>query len=127
MRTHPALRQRVPSEIVVGAANQIQLGAFGVSNPIGSSMIVNPFSAGPLYNFHEGDLFTPGTGNWVFESIFELNPLLTIWGNAFLRRPNTFNPIQPPQVMSQPHVLNNGIGGLQAGTMDLEPLIYEGV
>ncbi|HYM35965.1 MAG TPA: hypothetical protein VET48_11245, partial [Steroidobacteraceae bacterium] len=64
--------------------------------------------------------------NFVFEPLFEL-PLVTIWGNAFLRRPNVFNPIQPPQVWSHPTVCQSGIGGLQAGTIDLEPLLSEGV
>jgi hypothetical protein len=77
---------------------------------------------GALYHFHEGDIFFPGAPLYVYEPRFERTPLQGIWGNAFLRVPNTFNPVQPPQVMSVPRVKPNGIGGLQAGTFALEPL-----
>jgi hypothetical protein len=83
---------------------------------------VDPNAVAGIYSYHEGDLFTPGAGNFVFEPNFEL-PLQTIWGFGFIRNPNTFNPLQPPQVLSPPNVQANGIGGLQAGTIQLEPLI----
>ena len=127
MRTLPSLRPRIASEQISGANIRIALGEFGVGSPVpgNSSAYVNPNVAPALYFYHEGDIFTPGAQNWVFEPTHEL-PLVTLWGNAFLRRPNVFNPIQPPQVWAHPTVQNSGIGGLQAGTMELYPLLYEG-
>ena len=78
-----------------------------------------------IYYHFEGDLFTPGAENYVFESRFERTALQTIWGNAFLRTPNTFSPVQPPQVFSPPHVVTSGIGGVVAGQMALQPLEFE--
>ncbi len=116
--TFPALRNRTPSEPVVqadlsaahgtigvlpappiptrntksGALSRIMMGVFGTPNPesySASAQVVTP-KREAFYHFHEGDLFTPGTGNFVFEPTLE-NPLQTIWGRAFLRRPNTFD------------------------------------
>lgn len=124
--THPATRQRMISETISGANARIAGGLFGQGSPYYDFNDVDPRSSAPgLYFYHEGDLFTPGTGNFVFEPWFEL-PLVTIWGNAFLRRPNTFSPFQQPQSWAQPNVVNNGIGGLQAGDMELQPLSFEG-
>lgn len=116
------LRPRKPSQIVSGANLRIRYGTFGNPNPIADLLTVDPNAAAGIYNYHEGALFTPGAGNFVFEPNFEL-PLQTIWGFGFIRNPNTFRATQPPQVMSFPHVQTNGIGGLQAGFMELEPLI----
>ena len=79
-----------------------------------------------FYQYHIGDLFTPGTQNFVFEPTTELTPLTTIWGNAFLRRPNTFKATQPPQVYADYNKFLNGIGGLQAGQFALQPLESSG-
>lgn len=98
-------------------------GEFGNPNPVMAEVaqtMARPSAS--LYSYHAGDIFLPGADRWVFEPNFEL-PLVTIWGNAFIRNPNTFSPIQPPQVWSHPNVMNNGIGGLQAGELSLEPLI----
>ena len=109
------------SEQVSGANIRIAMGEFGEGVPI--LMPVDPRVSG-LYFYHEGDLFSPGTGNWVFEPTTEL-PLVTVWGRGFLRKPNTFNPVQPPQVMARPTLRQSGIGGLQAGGVALEPLLIE--
>jgi len=134
----PGLRSRIPSEKVAGANTQnavpsqpatganvrIRGGEFGEGSPAGAFQ-TNPNSGSDgLYAYHEGDLFSPGAGNWVFEPNFEL-PLITIWGNAFLRMANTFKPLQPPQVFSTPTVVNNGLGGLEAGTVELTALSFE--
>lgn len=112
------------SEEISGANARIMAGEFGQGVQY-DLYDVDPRSSAPgIYFYHEGDLFTPGTGNYVFEPWFEL-PLVTIWGNAFLRRPNTFNPLQTAQVQVLPNIVNNGIGGLQAGQFELEPLLYE--
>lgn len=117
------IRKRVPSETVSGANVRIQYGGlFGVGEPRSGMLQVNPNPGVGIYSYHEGDVFLPGTGNWVFEPNFEL-PLVTIWGSAFIRNPNTFKPLQPPQVWSHPNVQNNGMGGLQAGQFDGEGLI----
>ena len=118
----PPLRDRMPSEPVTGANVRIMQGLFGTGNPA-AAFETDANSRTGLYAYHEGDLFTPGAGNWVFEPQFEL-PLFTIWGNAFLRKPNTFAPLQPPQVYAQPTVQNNGLGGLEAGSYDTTPLSF---
>lgn len=120
MRTFPSLRKRIPSELVTGGLVHVMAGAFGIGSPV-SGELIQPLQGPGLYHFHEGDLFNPGTGNYVFDPPFEL-PLQTIWGNAFLRTPNTFNPLQPPQIMAPPHAFENGIGGLIAGQLALQPL-----
>jgi len=122
----PTLRDRMPSEPVTGGISRIILNhEFGEGSPMFAAVAVNPDSESDgLYQFHEGDLFSPGAGNWVFEPNFEL-PMVTIWGNAFLRRANTFKVLQPPQVWSNPTVTNAGLGGLQAGTIELTPLSFE--
>lgn len=116
------LRKRHASEPVSGANTRIRYGTFGNTDPVADLVTVDPNAVAGIYNYHEGALFTPGAGNYVFEPNFEL-PLQTIWGFGFIRTPNTFNPLQPPQVISQAHVLSNGIGGLQAGELLLQPLI----
>jgi hypothetical protein len=124
--TPPALRQTVLSEPVTGANVRIRLGAFGVGTPVsGSEAVMGAGVFDGLYSYHEGDLFTPGAQNWVFQPNFEL-PFVTWWGQAFLRTPNTFNPLQNPQLYASQNVVNNGIGGLQAGTIEFEPLLYDG-
>lgn len=76
----------------------------------------------PFYHYHEGDLLTPGTQNFVFEPTTELTPLTTIWGNAFLSRPNAFPLTSPPQIYSDYQKYLNGIGGLVAGQIATQPL-----
>jgi|SRR5271170_1440574 len=125
MPLHPALRERMPSEQISGGMSRIRMGAFGVGDPSTAFETLGQDESDGLYNYHEGDLFTPGAQNWVFEPNFEL-PMVTIWGQAFLSGVNTFPPFQPPQVWAQPNVFNNGVGGLQAGDMELQPLLYEG-
>jgi hypothetical protein len=74
--------------------------------------------------YFEGDIFTNGALHMVYESAFERTPLQTIWGNAFLRTPNTFNPMHPP-IANYANVVTNGIGGWVTGQMALQPLESE--
>lgn len=121
--TFPSLRKRIPAQPVVsGAQVRILTGEFGNGSPFAGVAQVDPRASSAIYNYHEGDVFLPGTGNYVFESIYEL-PLVTIWGNAFLRRPNTFNPLQGPQVFAQSTLTPNGIGGVVPGDMELQGLL----
>lgn len=76
----------------------------------------------PFYQYHMGDLFTPGTQNFVFEPTTELTPLTTIWGNAFLSKPNAWPVTQPSQQWAPYNKYVNGIGGLIAGQYALQPL-----
>lgn len=118
-----ALRNRRPSEnIIAGGLIGVLRGAFGIGDA-GDELSSPAQVAGRrgLYHFHEGDLFTPGTGNWVLDPSLE-TPLNTIWGRAFLRTPNTFNPLQQPQVYANQTVVPNGIGGLVAGQIVFQPL-----
>jgi hypothetical protein len=114
---------RIPTtQIKTGALSRIMQGIFGMANPAAwtSSAEVATPGKGAFYQYYEGDLFTPGTQNYVFEPTTELTPIFPNWGNAFLRLPNTFNPEQPPQIYSNPNVVINGIGGLVAGQMALQ-------
>lgn len=148
MRTFPALRKRTPQTNIInpatatlqpqalpappattrfsasGAMSLLRAGLFGVATPqnqLSSQILLAPGHGASVYSFHEGDLFTPGTQNYVFDYPWEL-PMGTIWGHGFLRTPNTFNPLQPQQLYSNPNVVINGIGGLIAGQMALQPL-----
>lgn len=123
MFTFPSLRKRIPAQPVVsGAIVRIMQGVFGTGAPFTGIAQTDARPSTSIYNYHQGDVFLPGTRNFVFESIYEL-PLQTIWGNAFLRTPNTFNPIQGPQALVQPTLTANGIGGVVAGDMELQSLI----
>lgn len=124
MFTNPATRKRQSPWQISGAITRIMQGTFGTGSPVSSDQLVGG-TFGPTAVYHEGDLFTPGSGNFVFEPTFE-NPMQTIWGNSFPRRTGAFPPLQPPQLYANPNVVLNGIGGLQAGTMELEPLMFEG-
>lgn len=118
----PQLRKRVPSQPVTGANTRIMAGVFGVGQAVTPPIPSEGSGFDGIYNYHEGDIFTPGAMNWVFEPTTEL-PLYAIWGKAFTRIANTFNPIQPPQIYAQPHVVTSGMGGLQAGQLELQPLL----
>lgn len=124
----PALRKRKGSMPVVAAGGlaTILQGVFGVATPnaqLSSPAAVQqtPGRISSFYTLHEGDLFTPGTGNWVLDPSLEV-PLQTAWGHGFLRRPNVFSPIQPPQVYSWPTVVSVGVGGPIAGQIITQPL-----
>lgn len=132
MRTHPTSRQRVnwqgapfgpapTQQVVSGLARVLQ--AFGIGTPATgqSSSPQKVEGAGMPYAFYEGDIFQPGAENWVFEPQVE-GPLMTIWGHAFLRNPNTFRPEQPPQIYSNPSITNTGVGGLVAGQIAFQPI-----
>jgi len=115
-------RKRVPSEPqLTGASIRIAMGDFGDGSPAFAVTEVDPRSRS-IYHYHQGDLFAPGSQNWVFEPVFEL-PINTLWGMGFLRRANTFNPIQPPQVYAQPTLFPNGIGGVVPGEIEFQGLI----
>lgn len=116
-----------PFNIIAGGLNQVKQGIFGTGSPASqlsspSEVIGETRAEGGVYAFHEGDLFTPGAGNWVLEPSQE-TPLATVWGHGFLRVPNTFNPLQPPQLYANPNVATNGIGGSIAGQMIFQPLM----
>jgi hypothetical protein len=151
MRTHPLLRKRTPQTRIAlnpaagtvappinpaatrafsasGAMALIKQGLFGI--PDSAQLQEAPVALAPghgasVYAYHQGDLFFPGTGNYVFDYPWEL-PMNTIWGHGFLTTVNKFNPYQPPQLYSQANVLLNGIGGLVAGSMALQPLESNG-
>lgn len=125
-RPLPAARIPAGPDKQSGALSRIMKGIFGTANPIGFTSSLQVATPGPqsLYHYHEGDVFTAGAPGYVFEYPFEY-PIMTIWGNAFLRRPNVFSPYQPAQVFSQPNVVINGIGGLQAGEFALQGLESE--
>jgi hypothetical protein len=114
-------RNRAPSQPVTGANLRIITGLFG---PIGQHL---PSDDQGIYNFYQGDVITAGAAETaVFEPVFEL-PLVTIWGKGFVRgldnNPNVFAPFQPNQVIANPNIVTNGLGGPMAGQMALQPLM----
>lgn len=123
MPLDPQLRARQRSEQIAPAMSAILGGAFGSGSlafpPAVNAVIQN----GALYHFHEGDVFFPQSPSYVFEPLFE-NPIVTMWGQAFLRKANTFKPVSAvPQVYAYPNIVTRGIGGLQAGELALQPLV----
>lgn len=113
--------------VIVGSLSRVANGVFGVGGPEDNlsqpSYVAGESPAeGGFYTLHEGDLFTPGTQNWVLEPKYDL-PVMTIWGNGFLRRANTFNPVQPPQIYATFGTPTDGIGGQIAGQIAMQPLI----
>jgi hypothetical protein len=108
---------------------RILQGAFGIGSPVNnSSAQVDPRAQAPaLYAYHEGELFTPGTGNFVFETNFEL-PVKTLRGGGGANQGTPY-PINrwpvfgAPQVYSYPTVTIGGLGGLQAGAFVQQPLL----
>lgn len=121
--SHPALRKRIPSQsVATGGLRDILRGVFGIGSPAAQlsspSQVLAPRG---FYHLHEGDLFQPGTQNWVLDPSLE-TPLQTNWGRGFLRTPNVFNPLQPPQVYSHANIKTNGLGGQIAGNIVLQPL-----
>lgn len=129
----PSLRPRISANgpagpVTAGGISRILAGAFGVGNPIDtSSNQVNPNSIAPsLYSYHEGEVFTPGTQNFVFETNFEL-PVKTLLGGDGAQGTNYPINAWPvgfvPQVWSNPTVTRQGLGGLQAGTFVQQPLL----
>jgi len=128
MRHPDSLRKRVASEPVVtttGLAAILQ-GAFGTATPESvSSSQVGPLlteDMGGIYHFHEGDLFTPGTGNWVKDPDHD-TALMTLWGHGFLCRANAFRPEQPPQVYIPVTVPLAAQAGIVVGTWEQENLL----
>lgn len=123
MFSFPRLRKRITAQPVVGGG----MMGFIMQAPSGSpqaglaaSNVVGQQRG--YYHFHEGDLFTPGTGNFVLDPVYE-TPLMCVWGNGSLRQPNVFNPLQPPQVWPLPVFKTQGLGGLQTGQLMLAPLM----
>lgn len=113
---HPDPKTRVSK---ISWWQQIRSGLFGEGHAQ-IPQVIDP-TKGDIYHYHQGDLFTPGAMNYVFDPPFDL-PLQTIWGQGFLRQPNTFNPLQPPPFVQGPNIVVNGIGGLVAGQMAFQPL-----
>lgn len=109
---------------VTRTLSRIMAGVFGSPNPASytaSAQVAEP-AKGAFYQFHEGDLFTPGAMLYAFQPTTELTPLNTTWGRAFLRTPNTFSVYQHPQLATEATVKINGIGGLVAGQLIHQPL-----
>jgi hypothetical protein len=130
--TFPGLRKRTAAdgsphpESGIGGINRILAGAFGIGSPVPTRVFgLQTPSTG---FFHEGDLFTPGTGNYVFEPAFEL-PIKGIVGQGGARqgvkypdgRWPIFAAVAP--IVSYPLATTQGYGGLQAGALVQQPLL----
>ena len=122
----PQAKPRVgPSFAITGAFSRIAAGVFGKGSPVGgmTGQEVGQTAAhrAGYYQFYEGDYWSPGTANWVLDPVYD-GPLHTVWGSAFLRTPNTFNPLQRPQVYAPPTTLLYGPGGQVPGQLFTQPL-----
>lgn len=141
MRTSPQLRPRyatnppfgvavipkpgfTPPAPEVGGLTRILQGVFGIGAPTSRSSdpdeVINQ-RPGPLYHMHEGDIFEPGTGNWVLDPAFD-GPLQTVWGNGD-GYPKVWSVTNQPVAIALPRYFTNGIGGTIAGQLALQPLI----
>lgn len=127
MRTNPLCRKRYPSQsmITVAGLARIAQGVFGLGNPEYGLAMQDVGSArdkeGGPWNLFEGDLFTPGTGNFVVDPSHE-TPLATDWGHGFLRRPNAIMAYQTPQVFANQMSPMFGLGGQVPGQFLTQPL-----
>lgn len=125
-RIAPQLKKRIaPAFNVTGAFSRIVAGVFGKGSPMGGQtgqeVAQTAAHRNGYYRFYEGDYWSPGTANWVLDPVYE-TPLQTVWGRAFLRVPNTFNPIQTPQVYAPPQAVMVGPGGQVPGQLFTQPL-----
>lgn len=115
-----------PPPTQVGGLLRILQGVFGLGAPLSRSsdpaQVVNQ-KPGPLYHMHEGDIFEPGTGNWVLDPAFD-GPLMTVWGNGD-SYPNVMHVTDTPVAIALPTYLTNGLGGPVAGQIALQPLVEE--
>ena len=120
MRSSPQLRQRyatnppfgvkvvpkpgfTPPPTQVGGIVRIFQGIFGIGAPTARSSDPNEVinqKPGPLYHMHEGDIFEPGTGNWVLDPAFD-GPLMTVWGNGSTY-PKVWSVTDQPVAIAQP-------------------------
>lgn len=126
----PAKSKRGLRDTVSAGMSAILAGMFGSSQAQPNAQLSSPtqvigdtLKEGGFYHLHETQIFTPGAMNWALDP-FQETPVQPIWGNAFLRTPNTFSPYQRPQVIINQQVPVRGVGGLVAGQMINEPLIY---
>jgi len=112
-----------PAVSKIGGLLRILQGAFGIGAPTARSSDPNEVQnsrPGPLYAMHEGDIFEPGTGNWVLDPPFD-GPLNPVWGNG-VSYPYVWMIEQQP-VAAVNTVVTNGLGGQVAGQIALQPLI----
>ncbi len=123
--SHFLLRPRIQPQAlqVSNGAAQILQGIFGVGGPTAYAFadVSLASNMSPVALYHEGDLFTPGAQNFVFESVFEFYPR-DLKGNGFYRRANTFSPRQSAQAFTLANTVKSGLGGLQAGQFHMTQL-----
>ena len=130
--TFPFLRKRTPAngsahpQSGTGGINRILTGAFGVGAPVPS--VVYGLTTPQTGFYHEGDLFNPGTGNYVFEPAHEL-PMKGIVGQGGthqgVKYPDGRWPVfaASAPIVSYPLATQAGYGGLQAGAIVQQPLL----
>lgn len=130
--TFPSLRKRTSAtgsahpQSGEGGISRILAGAFGIGGPVPTLVI--GLATPSVGAFHEGDLFTPGTGNYVYEPAFEL-PLKGIVGqggtNQGVQYPDSRWPVfaAAAPIVSYPLGTQVGYGGLQAGALVQQPLL----
>ena len=117
---------RIHKNQSTGGISRILSGVFGIGRPRdNASDEVNAGAVRGPYFYREGDSFTPGAQNYVFESALEL-PVVTRRGgstNQGTDYPVTAWPVlQVPQVFAPFNNTTAGYGGLQAGQFIQQPL-----
>ena len=123
--SHVATRPRI---LTTGGISRVIAGAFGVGGPLPDA--VDPRAAAPIYAYHEGDVFYPGAGNFVFESLHEL-PVSQLEGGGGINMGTSYRMnAWPVYAGTPPLIMNNtvtkvGLGGLQAGAFIQQPLLDE--
>jgi hypothetical protein len=94
-------------------------GAFGYGSPaFAFGDVVPPPAQGGVATFREAYLFTPGAMNWAYIPGMEL-PAESMRGVPIAA--NLFSPVAS-QVYVYHSVVDNGLGGLQHGVLELTPL-----
>lgn len=74
-----------------------------------------------MYQYHQGDVFLPGAGNYVFEPAYSLVPY-SVQGRSTMAG-NSPAALQSPQVWYRQATPVVGIGGVQAGQLAYQGLL----
>lgn len=103
--TNPFTRRRVRGTTAVGPSGSFTdvPGQARIPPPSPGPGLSFQVAPAPFYEFTAGDLFEPGTGNWVFMPPWE-TPINTTWGHGFalVHQPKTSHIFGPIQTMSKP-------------------------
>ena len=117
MLTNPYTRRRFRASHVMMAAPVPGRGR--IAPPAPGPSLSYQVAPAPFYTYTPGDLFDPGTMNWVYMPAYE-TPLNTTWGHGFalLHQPKPSHIIGPVQTYAQPTVTQFWFRGMPALQFD---------